>query len=54
MNEDHVVAAILTAGLIARNSGGEIQPKDVVRMYEATLAELLAVLRPPRPGGAQG
>lgn len=54
MNEDHVVAAILTAGLIARSSGVEVQPKDVVRLYEATLAELLAVLRPPRPGAPQG
>ena len=51
MNEDHVVAAILTAGLIARNSGSDILPKDAVRMYEATLAELLVILRPPRPGG---
>ena len=54
MNEDHVVAAILTAGLIARNSGGEVQPKDVVRVYEETLGQLLAILRPPRPSAPQG
>jgi hypothetical protein len=47
MNEDHVLAAILTSGLVSRGNG-ELQPKDVVKLYEATLAELLAVTRPPR------
>ena len=48
MNEDHIIAAILTAGLIARNTADDLQPKDVVTVYELTLAQLLASARPPR------
>lgn len=53
MSEDHVIAAILTAGIIARNAGAECQPKDAVRLYQATLAELLVATRPPRVGTAE-
>ncbi|MFQ5661328.1 MAG: hypothetical protein ACE5GZ_12965 [Gammaproteobacteria bacterium] len=48
MNEDHIIAAILTAGLVSRNTEDEIQPKDMVTLYELMLTELLAVIRPPR------
>ncbi len=48
MNEDHIIAAILTAGLIARNSEDELQPKDVVTLYELTLAEYYEATRPHR------
>lgn len=48
MNEEHVLAAILTAGLAAKNSK-DMTPKDVVGLYGAVLAELLAAVRPPRP-----
>jgi hypothetical protein len=48
MNEDHVIAAILTAGLISRQSNVDLRPKEVVGAYELMLAELLATKRPPR------
>lgn len=48
MNEDHIIAAILTSGLIARGSDDDLQPGDAVRLYEMTLAELIATNRPPR------
>lgn len=48
MNEDHIISAILTAGLVARNTGDELTPKDVVRLYEITLTELFSVTRPQR------
>lgn len=47
MNEEHIIAAILTAGLISKNSD-DLQPKDVVDAYQLTLAELLAAVRPTR------
>jgi hypothetical protein len=50
MNEQHVVAAILTAGLVARNTGEELHPKEVVAVYQLMLAELLNATRPPRAG----
>jgi hypothetical protein len=49
MNEEHVLAAILAAGLTARNTNQELTPKDVVALYGAVLAELLSAARPPRP-----
>jgi hypothetical protein len=49
MNEEHVLAAILAAGLAARNANQELTPKDVVGLYTAVLAELLNAVRPPRP-----
>lgn len=52
MNEDHIIAAILTAGLVAKNSDEELHPKDVVGIYELTLTELLASSRPPRESTA--
>ncbi len=48
MNEDHIIAAILTSGLIARGSDDSLEPRDTVRLYEMTLTELIATNRPPR------
>ena len=48
MNEDHIIAAILTAGLVAKSKDEELHPKDVVGIYQLTLTELIASLRPPR------
>ena len=48
MNEEHIIAAILTAGLVAKNKDEELHPKDVVGLYELTLTELIASARPPR------
>ena len=42
MNEDHIIAAILTAGLVARNREDELSPHDVVALYGICLSELLA------------
>ena len=35
MNEDHVIAAILTAGLVAQNKSIELKPKDAVALSTA-------------------
>ena len=48
MNEEHIIAAILTAGLVAKSKEEELHPKDVVGLYELTLTELLASIRPVR------
>ena len=48
MNEDHVLAAILAAGLIAQNKSVDIKPKDAVAIYGETLAELIESNRPQR------
>jgi hypothetical protein len=48
MNEDHIIAAILTAGMISGSKDQDIQPKDTVSLYWMTLAELIASNRPPR------
>ena len=48
MNEDHIVAAILAAGLIANNKDEDIQPKDAVGIYSLCLSELLEANRAPR------
>lgn len=42
MNEDHVIAAILAAGLLAQNKDDAIQPKDAVSLYGLCLSELIA------------
>ena len=48
MNEDHIIAAILAAGMIAASKDGDVQPKDAVSLYNLTLADLIASNRPPR------
>ena len=48
MNEDHIIAAILTAGLVARKTEDELAPKDVVTLYEMILSSYLASLRPAK------
>ncbi|MEJ2760227.1 MAG: hypothetical protein P8126_01460 [Gammaproteobacteria bacterium] len=45
MNEDHVIAAILAAGLIARGSKENLDPASAVQTYELVLTELLAATR---------
>ena len=48
MNEDHIVAAILTAGLLAQNKEEPLQPKEVVGIYGLCLSELLESHRAKR------
>ena len=48
MNEEHVIAAILTAALVARKTDDDLEPKDVVTLYEVTLACYLATIRPTK------
>jgi len=48
MNEDHIIAAILAAGMIAANKDGELKPNDAVSLYNTTLTDLIASQRPPR------
>ena len=48
MNEDHIVAAILTAGLVAQNKEETLQPKDVVGLYGLCLTELIESNRAAR------
>ncbi len=53
MNEDHIIAAILAAGLIAQNKDEEIQPKDAVGIYSLCLSELIDSNRAPRNGATE-
>jgi len=46
MNEEHIISAILTAGLVARKTDDELAPKDVITLYEMILSSYLASLRP--------
>ncbi len=46
MNEEHIIAAILTAGLVSNYKQGDVLPKDVVALYGECLTELLEVVRP--------
>lgn len=48
MNEDHIIAAILAAGIIARKSGEELTPADAVATYNQCLSELIEANRPKR------
>jgi hypothetical protein len=48
MNEDHIIAAILAAGLLAQNKDDAIQPKDAVGLYGLCLSELIASNRAPK------
>lgn len=48
MNEDHIIAAILAAGMIAANKNVEVKPNEAVSLYNNTLADLIASNRPPR------
>ncbi|MBF8268993.1 MAG: hypothetical protein HW386_702 [Gammaproteobacteria bacterium] len=48
MNEEHVIAAILTAGLLARKTDDELAPKDVITLYEMVLASYLTSIRPTK------
>ena len=48
MNEDHIIAAILTAGLLAQNKEEPLQPKDVMGLYALCLSELIESNRAKR------
>lgn len=48
MNEQHLIAAILTAGLLAQNKEGEQKPADAVELYAQVLAEYVEANRPRR------
>ncbi len=48
MNEDHIIAAIIAAGMIARKSGEEVNPADAVSIYGECLSELIEAGRPKR------
>jgi len=49
MNEEHIIAAILTTGLINQNRGGALlQPMDAIELYEKCLTELIENVRPHR------
>ncbi len=48
MNEDHIIAAILAAGLIAQDKEDNLQPKDAVGIYGLCLTELLESNRAKR------
>lgn len=48
MNEDHIIAAILAAGMIARMGKDEVTPADAVALYGECLSELLDANRPKR------
>jgi hypothetical protein len=48
VNEDHVIAAIIAAGMIARKSGEELSPTEAVSIYGECLSELIEANRPKR------
>lgn len=48
MNEEHIIAAILTSGLIARKTEDDLEPKDAVTLYEVVLASYLNSIRPTK------
>jgi hypothetical protein len=49
MNEEHIIAAILTAGLINQDRGGAVLlPIDAVEIYGKCLLELIENIRPQR------
>ena len=41
MNEDYIIAAILTVGLLAQNKEEPLQPGEIVSLYGLCLTELL-------------
>ncbi|MDH3411616.1 MAG: hypothetical protein OEM98_03925 [Gammaproteobacteria bacterium] len=48
MNEDHIIAAILAAGMIARKTKEEVSPADAVALYAECLSEFIDSNRPKR------
>ncbi len=48
MNEDHIIAAIIAAGMIARKSGEEVSAAEAVSIYGECLSELIETSRPKR------
>lgn len=48
MNEDHIIAAILAAGMIARKTKDDVSPADAVALYAECLSELIDANRPKR------
>ena len=48
MNEDHLIAAILAAGMIAQRRDVGTKPTDAVALYQECLTSLIEANRPPR------
>jgi hypothetical protein len=48
MNEEHIIAAILTAGLVSNYKQSDTTPKDIVTLYGECLAEFIESTRPHR------
>ncbi len=48
MNEDHIIAAIIAAGMTARKSGEEVSAAEAVSIYSECLTELIESNRPKR------
>jgi hypothetical protein len=48
MNEDHIIAAILAAGMIARTGKDDVTAADAVALYGECLSELIEANRPKR------
>lgn len=48
MNEDHIIAAILAAGMIARKTGEEFTAAEAIATYNQCLSELIESNRPKR------
>jgi len=49
MNDEHIIAAILTSGLISQHRGNVVlSPIDAIELYEKCRAELIDSLRPQR------
>ncbi len=48
MNEDHIIAAILAAGMIARKTNDDVSAADAVALYADCLSELIDANRPKR------
>ena len=46
MNEEHVIAAILTAGMVANSNSKSVTPNSTAELYAECLAELRNVIRP--------
>ncbi len=46
LNEEHVVAAILTAGLLSNSNSGSASPASAAELYSECLSALLDTVRP--------
>lgn len=51
MKEEHIIAALLTAGILAQNRVGVMEPIDAVKIYKKCLSELGESIHPQRYPG---